>query len=302
MQHAIQRIGMSIDAWQRSHTVPAFIYAVIKKYVDDNAGSQAALLAYYGFLSLFPLLLLLVTLLRIGLHNDPHLSDQVLRAAFAYFPAVGRTLEQNIHTLGKTGPALAISLVLTLFGARAVADGLRTTLDNLWRVPMKKRATLPLAAARSLLIIIIGGLGAVVTPVAFSYLLSFAPNRLVGGLSVILTAAALYGVMIVIIKLGTSMPMPFHQIWLTALVAVIGLSLLQSIGGYIMARELQQMDASYGSFALVLSLLFWLYLQTQMLVLALEVDTVRVGRLWPRSLLAPLTPADKAADLNQPIQ
>lgn len=40
-----------------------------KKFSDDQAGSLAALIAYYGFVSIFPLLLVLVTVLGIVLES-----------------------------------------------------------------------------------------------------------------------------------------------------------------------------------------------------------------------------------------
>ena len=49
----------------------AFPYAAMKKFGDDQAGNLAALIAYYGFLSLFPLMMVLVTLLGLLLRNNP---------------------------------------------------------------------------------------------------------------------------------------------------------------------------------------------------------------------------------------
>ena len=57
----IERILRTLDRFQQGHTVLGFPVAVAKKYGDDQAGKHAALLAYYGFLSLFPLLLVFVT-------------------------------------------------------------------------------------------------------------------------------------------------------------------------------------------------------------------------------------------------
>jgi uncharacterized BrkB/YihY/UPF0761 family membrane protein len=79
------------------------------------------------------------------------------------------------------------------------------------------------------------------------------------------------------------------------MVAAVSLEVLQSVGSLIVTRELQRLDNLYGIFAVVLGLIFWLYLQTQVLLLALEIDSVRAFRLWPRSVRAPLTPADREA-------
>lgn len=283
------------DTWQRGRRRLAFLLAVVRKYTDDEAGSRAALLAYYAFLSIFPLLLVLTTLLNILLQRGSPLSSEIIRNVVDYFPAVGHSLEQNVHALDRTGVALVIGIALTLFGARGVADVLRNSLDHIWQVPYARRSRLPDSLWRSFGIIVIGGLGLALTPLVLGYVLAFFPNRLVGGLSAILTMFVQFWVLMVIIKIGTSVKQPLRRIWLGAMLAVISLGLLQSIGGIIMAHELQRLDSLYGTFALVIGLTFWLYLQAQLLLFALEWDSVRVLKLFPRSFHPPLTDADQAA-------
>ena len=53
----------TLDRLQQRSPRLSFPAAVIKKFGDDEAGQLAALIAYYGFVSLFPLLLVLVTVL-----------------------------------------------------------------------------------------------------------------------------------------------------------------------------------------------------------------------------------------------
>ena len=45
-----------LDRFQQRHPWAGFPFAVVKKFGDDQAGNLAALIAYYGFFSLFPLL------------------------------------------------------------------------------------------------------------------------------------------------------------------------------------------------------------------------------------------------------
>ena len=75
-----------IDRWQQRHGPTAFIFAVVKKFGDDRGGNLAALLTYYGFLAIFPLLLVLVTALRILLRNNVTLQPDLLNSALADFP------------------------------------------------------------------------------------------------------------------------------------------------------------------------------------------------------------------------
>ncbi len=295
LARGIEKLVGRLDRWQQARAGSSFVYAVIRKYVDDEAGYRAALLAYYGFLAIFPLLLVLTTVFRIVLHNDPSLSNRIIRGAVSYFPAIGNDLTRNIHSLGQPGLALAIGILVTLFGARGVADVMRGSLDHIWQVSYARRRRFPDSLFRSLGIILVGGLALAIAPVVFGYALAFAPSRSVGVLSTLLTAIVLFWLLIWIIKVGTSTRQPLKRIWLGTILAVIILGLLQSAGGYIVARELQRLDTLYGTFALVLGLIFWLYLQTQVLLFALEIDSVRAFRLWPRSIQPPLTDADRTA-------
>lgn len=287
-----------IDAWQQRHSKIGFIHGVIRKHLDDEASYRAALLAYYGFLSIFPLLLVLTTVLRMVLYSEPELSGRIIHNAVNYFPAIGYDLQKSVHTLDRTGVVLLVGILLTLFGARGVADVLRGSFDHIWQVPFSRRSRLPGSLVRSFTIIFVGGLSLAITPLVFGYALAFMPNRLFGLLSTCLTAFVLFWVLIFIMKVGTSTPQPFRRIWVGALVAVISLGILQATGSVIVARELQHLDSLYGTFALVLGLIFWLYLQAQVLLFCLEIDSVRHFRLWPRTLAppdTPLTAADHAA-------
>ena len=76
--------------------------AVVKKFGDDGAGQLAALIAYYGFASLFPLLLVLVTVLGFVLEGSPQTRDEVVHSALGQFPIIGTQLERNIHSLSGT--------------------------------------------------------------------------------------------------------------------------------------------------------------------------------------------------------
>src|SRR4051812_9724926 len=155
----IQKTVYKIDLFQRRFRPVAFIYAVIKKYGDDQAGYQAALLTYYGFLSLFPLLIVLTTVAGVIARTHPHLQAQLLHAAATYFPAIGSDIEKNIHGQHKTGAALLVSTLFTLYGARGVADAFRNSVNHVWLTPHAERPSFPGSLLRSLAIVVGGGIG-----------------------------------------------------------------------------------------------------------------------------------------------
>src|ERR1700746_3319480 len=119
-----------LDRVQQRHGWLAFLVAVWKKFSDDQAGNLAALIAYYGFASLFPLLLVFVTVLDIVLHGDPPLRNQVISSTFGQFPGFQTILQKHVGTLSATGPALVIGLILTFLGARGVAGAVQNALNT----------------------------------------------------------------------------------------------------------------------------------------------------------------------------
>jgi hypothetical protein len=68
---------------------------------------------------------------------------------------------------------------------------------------------------------------------------------------------------------------------------------LQAVGGYLVGHYLRHTSQVYGVFAIVLGLLFWLYLGAQLTLYAAEVNVVAARRLWPRSVLQPPLAADQ---------
>src|SRR5690242_16635057 len=90
--NAAERAIRRIDAWQQRHKAAAFTVGVIKKYGDDNAGQLVASLSHATFVSLFPLLLVLVTILGLVAASDPALQHRVLSAVTDQFPLMSQDL------------------------------------------------------------------------------------------------------------------------------------------------------------------------------------------------------------------
>jgi len=274
----------TLDRLQRSFRPTAFSYAVIKKYGEDHGGYQAALMTYYGFLALFPLLLILTTLLQWLPGSGSHVRSRIITDATNYFPIIGTQLQHSVHGFSKTGLPLLIGLVILLYGARGVADAFRHTANNVWRIPLNKRSGFWPALTKNYSIVFGGGAGFLAAAVAASYAGGAGHNY---GLRILFLAVNLTLLFVsfqFLMRVALARKVRFRDIWVGAAVATVGLFILQNLGGYIITHELKNLDSLYGTFAVVLGLLFWLYLQTQLVVYAMEIDTVRVLKLWPRSL------------------
>lgn len=274
----------ALDRFQRRHKPLAFSFAVIKKYGEDDAGYQAALFTYYAFLSLFPLLLILTTLTGFIANSYPEATTSIVKGATDYFPVLGTQLADHVNGFRSTGFALVIGLLFTLYGARGVAEALQYGVQHIWGVKRSERLRFPYSTLNSLKIIIIGGTGFVFAAVSVG-----AASAMGRGLGFSLLAVALNFVLLFILftfLINACLPIrvSLKQIRLGAITAALGLVILQSVGGYVLAHELKSLDALYSYFALSLGLLFWIYLQAQIIFYAIEIAAVSDKKYWPRSL------------------
>lgn len=286
-----------LDALQQRHHALAFPYAVVKKYGDDTAGHEAALITYYGFLSLFPLLLVATSVVDILSKHSENLQQQLSSTIDRYFPVLGQDLQSSIHTSNKSGVALLIGLLVALYGARGIADAIRSTLDRAWAVPRTKRTGFPLNLLKSFGILFVTGLGVLVTTGLAGYATAtLGHSWYVGTIPLVINAGLLYLIFMFVFSVGTSGKHKRSDIRLGAVTAVFGLLLLQTLGGYLIVHQMHNLSGLYGQFALVLALLFWIYLQAQVFVYAIEINVIHTYKLWPRSMVQPpLTAADRKA-------
>lgn len=292
-----ERLLARLDTFQQRHHAAGFPYAVIKKYGDDEAGHQAALITYYGFLSLFPLLIVATSVIDLISRHDTHLRGKLLADINHYFPIVGTQLQSQVHSSSKTGLALAIGLVFTLYGARGIADIVRGALDHAWAIPRAKRSGFPKNVLKSFSLLLGAGLGLILTTTLASYATGALGHSLVfRAIPIIINAGLLYLIFMYVFLIGTSRRFSRRKLRLGAITSVIGLLILQTVGGYLITHQLHNLSGVYGNFALVLAILFWIYLQAQVFAYAIEINVVQAYKLWPRSLTGkPLTVADQKA-------
>jgi membrane protein len=259
---------------------------VFKKYDDDNGGYQAALLAYYGFLSIFPLLIIAASVLDILLRSRADIQDDVINYATQYFPILGDELQSNIHAPHWSGLGLIIGLAFTLWGAKGVADVFQYSLNHIWNVPRFKRPGFSAGSIKSLLVILLiagGFVGAAFLSGVAASLDKTLLFRIVAGL---ISVLVLFGVFWAVFRVGLSdyAKASNAALFFSALTAAIGIQILQTIGGYLIVHQLSKLTHLYGAFAATLGLLFWIYLQARVVMYAIEVGVVYERKLWPRSL------------------
>jgi membrane protein len=284
----------ALDRRQQCSRRLAFPAAVLKKFGDDQAGQLAALIAYYGFVSLFPLLLVLVTVLGFVLQGDPGEQHKILNGALGQFPIVSANLK--LHSLTGSGPALAIGVVGSLLAGMGVTGATQNAFNRIWSVPFKNRPDFFHARLRGLgMLAILGTLSIVSTTVAGFVGSSShaAPDVIAGVLVALVLNIALF---MTAFKLLTAVDVTWRDLIVGVIVAAVFWQLLQHLGGFYVDHELKHTQPLYGIFALVLGLLAWLYLGAQLTIFAAEINVVRYHRLWPRSFFSDqLLDADRRA-------
>jgi YihY family inner membrane protein len=289
----IERLLRAADRFQQRHVLLAFPVGVVKKYGDDEAGKHAALLAYYGFMSLFPLLLVFVTLLGYALANNRELQERVIDTLIGQFPVFGTQIEDSVTTIQGSGVGLVVGIVGTLWGGLGITQSAQDAMNAVWNIPRKDRPNYWFRLARglgSLLLLVVfvfaatalAQLGRIGSGTA-GRVLPFAGSLLLN----LLLLVALFQVL-------TGMWVPWRRLLPGAVCGAVGWTALQALGVYIVDRQLEQANLIYGVFAVVIVLLSWLYLSAQLLLYAAELNVVLARRLWPRSLLQPpLTEPDR---------
>lgn len=276
-----------VDRFQQRHPVLAFPAAVYQELQDQKAGYLGAILTFFAFVSLFPLLLILTTVLGAVLRSHPKLQQDVLNSALVDFPVIGDQLKTNIHDFGRSGVALFISIVLTAIGALGLANAAQYAMNLLWGVPEERQPKFPKSWLRSLGIIGAMGLG-VLSTTALTAIGEWASGKVFNaGLRVGLLLASFVLTALLFwlgMRTATAPEVPARDLRLGAVLTTVFWQGLQYLGGFIAAHQLRHASTLYGIFGLVLGLLAWIYLQARLTLVAVATDVVRAHRKWPRSL------------------
>jgi membrane protein len=300
------RVVQAFDGFQRRHRWAGFPLAVGYKYVDDQGGFLAALITYYGFLSLFPGLLLLVTILGYALAGDAGLQQRVLDSALANFPVVGTQLQANVSSVKGNAAAAVIGGLVLIYGVLGIGQAAQHALNRVWAVPRNERPNPLRSRLRSLALMVLVGAGLVVTTAltgvaAATGDLDSHLSGLVRALVLLASVLTNIGLFVAAFRLLTARMVPARDLVPGAVFAAFCWQALQTLGTTYLSRVIAHSSDIYGVFGIVLGMLAWIYLSATVTVLAAEVNVVRACRLWPRSLLAPfadglpLTPADERA-------
>jgi YihY family inner membrane protein len=299
----VERAIRRVDATQRRYTPTAFVFGVIKKYGDDNGGVLVSNLAYSAFVSMFPLLLVLVTILGLIASVDPSFKADALNAVAGQVPLIGQTLTRNVHQLKRASViGLIVGVLSLIWGSAGLAQSGLFTMGQVWNLPGPARPGYVQRLGRAGLFLCLLGGGVIVTTLLAS-LNTYGHNAFVFVvLAEMLAAAVNVGMYIGAFRVLTPKGVPVRKLVPGAITGGILWTVLQVLGTYLVHHYLHS-DSVYGVFATVLGLIAWIYLAVEITVYSAEINVVLARHLWPRAIVQPpLTEADRASMAMQALQ
>jgi inner membrane protein YhjD len=290
----LERGVRAVDAFQQRTFPVNFVFGVVKKFGDDSAGSQAALIAYYGFLSIFPLLLVMITVLSMLVSAGTE--HRIVHSALSQFPIVGNQLSgpNGIHKL-KTGSTvgLIVGLVGLVWGSLGITQAAQKAMAEVWNVPGVVRPGFLPRLGRSVAFLAVLFLNVIVTT-------GLTGVSIFGGHGVVVRIGAIavslivdVGIFVLAFRVLTPKTIKTACLVKGAVLAGVGWAVLQYIGTSLVAHQLRHSSQIYGFFASVLGLIAFIFLAAEITLYAAEANVVWERRLWPRSIVQPpLTKAD----------
>lgn len=282
-----------VDGFQRRHRALAIPVAVVKKFGDDGANREAALIAWWGFFSLFPLLLLFTAILGFVLAGDPAAQRSIRDSALSNFPVLGPTAGDG--RLQGSGVALLVGIAGALLSGVNVTLAAQDAFNKVYAVPKRERPNPLMARLRGLgLLVVLGALQLVAAgATAVVGTIGGLVTNLLGVGVGLLANLALFAA---VFRLLTDGSVPTRHLRPGIAIAAALWTVLLRVAGAYTENVVQRADNAYGTFAAVLGLLTWLYVGARVVVYSAEINSVLTARLYPRALLGePQTEADLRA-------
>lgn len=284
-----------VDSFQQRHRSLGVAVAVFAKFIEDRSANLASMIAFWAFFSIFPLLLVLVTLL--GFLLPATVKDQVLSSVATMFPLLDPS---TVRGLSGAWWALIVGMLTALWSGLRVVRIAQVALNSAWGLPYAWHPTIVQQTARGLAVVTVVGVGLVVSTLINGYVSAGVtgvdlgiPGRVIGYLIAIVLDLVLF---VAVFRLLTHRQVTTRDVLPGAVLCGALFFVLQTASSLIISRYLQTAHSIYGPFATVITMLWWFYLQSVIILLGTQLNVVLKERLHPRALVdAPRTEADRRA-------
>ncbi len=290
-----------MDRTQQRVPVLGFPLAVIYKYSDDQGNYLAAIITYYAFIAIFPLLLLATSILGFVLQGDLALQEKVLDSALGQFPIIGDQLGRPGGIKGSTG-GVVVGVCVALYGALGLGTAVQNALNVAWAVPRNKRPNPILLRLRSIGLIFTVGFALLALSLGSALSQATVFGERVASYRwpiVVVTVLATTLVLAVVMRMGLARSHPLWGSVPGAFVIAVLWQTLQYFGTLYVTNVLAETSDMNKTFALVLGLIGVLWMAAAMAVIGIEVNVVAVRKLWPRALLTAFTDRVRLTDADR---
>ena len=292
-----------LDRLQRRHPVVGFPIGVAYKFFDDQGAYLAAIVTYYAFVAIFPLLLIASSVLGFLLQGNPQAEEALLDSALGTFPIVGTQLGRPEGLQGSAS-AVVIGSLAAMYGVLGLAAAAQHALNVAWAVPRNSRFNPFVGRFRGLISFLFAGLAIILTTLVSVGLSNL--GTLQSGVETWverggkLGAATLTAVVLSLMMRYTTARRPSLRTCLPGAVVIAALwQGLQFAGAAYVTGVINATSEMNGIFALVLGLVGLLFLASVSFVIGVEFSVVLRERLYPRALLTPFTDRVNLTDADR---
>jgi uncharacterized BrkB/YihY/UPF0761 family membrane protein len=242
------------------------------------SGRNASVLAFFGFLSIFPLLLAATTILGLALDGNDDLQRRIIDGALADIPVLGEQLQNDPTSLDGSVRVLVLGLGVALWSATKAFVALQVGLDDVWEIDVDHRDAIHKQRGKALLGLVFIG-GAQIAGLAVTTVVSEAGLPL-GGRLVLFGATVAINVVVVaaMYRYLGSARLWWADIWPGSIAAGIAATLIQQFGTMIVVQITSNASDTYGQFAVVLGLVTWLSLLAIATIMSAEFNAALMRR------------------------
>ena len=222
----------AFDRFQRRHRVPAIAVAVLRNFSDQHAGQAAVVIAYYAFFSLFPLLLVFVSILGFVLQGDPSAQRAIVHSALRQFPIIGA----KPKSLTGNGVALSIGLVGTLWSGLGVTLAVENAFYRVYAIPPRGQPDFFMSRWRGLKLLAVVGVLQVLSTVAAGAVAGGFGGWLLTVAGIAVALGLNLGAFFVVFRFLIPDLVPTRELWPGIVLAAVSWEVLQSVGGHLRRR------------------------------------------------------------------
>lgn len=276
------RVVGRADEFQQARPAVSVPVAVWKKFSEDEAGKLASLIAYYAFISIFPLLIVLATVVSRVLVGQPELADQIVNTAAGSFLSIGSS--GSVRPLDVSGVALGIGVAVALWSGLAVAHNMQDAMNTVYEVPKTERPGFVPRIVRSVTLLVIVGVGLPLTTVIQGLAGQWVTGAVWTIAGLLLALVLNTGLIAAAFRRATFASTTWREVLPGAAIAAVAWSVMQALATTLLTNRVEGAQAQYGQFALVIGLLFWFFTLAQITLYCAELNMVLSHRLWPRGL------------------